>query len=425
MPMVSATGRESTAAYGAAPNQRPPPGRRDRHMTAVTSTLGHPRPKEHARVPPLPVRTARRAPPRRRRPGHPPAAPAGRAGAGAGGLSTRCRTRRATAVSTSATPRLTRTAVRHLATVLPCERGAVVAMIGPRAVGLAQWARYADERHVADVAVAVGDRHQKRGLGAALVAAGAAAAARSGASHVAATVHPESRTVLGWLLGAGAVPRPGHAGRAPRRGDRAGRSPRRASEPSASASPHEARDRALGAARPAGPVRRALHGVERRAEGRPVPAAVLGDVGAGGPDRDRHRAGAGQPVDAGAVAAQVASVGPRATTVVRVRRHVDAVVGRQKSPPTASPGAVLRKESENTPPASEAGIVDSRDGPGAAAVARVEDPRRAATRGQPGVAGPGGDQAGPLAAKPNSPSRRPASRLGSTTTRTRRRCGSR
>ena len=27
---------------------------------------------------------------------------------------------------------------------------------------------------------------------------------------MAATVHPESRTVLGWLHGGGAVPRPGH-----------------------------------------------------------------------------------------------------------------------------------------------------------------------------------------------------------------------
>ena len=231
----------------------------------------------------------------------------------------------------AATPRLTRTALRHLATVRPCERGAVVAMIGPRAVGLAQWARYAGERHVADVAVAVGDRYQKRGLGAALVAAGTVAAARSGVTHVAATVHPDSRTVLGWLQGAGAVSRPGHAGELlveatalvdhleVQRAERLGLSA--SSRATAPAGPLAQQD----------PSVRALHRVVRRVvERRPVPAAVVGDVAAGRPDRDRRRAAAGQPVDAGAVAAEVAAVGPRPSAVVRVRRHVHTVVRDQE-----------------------------------------------------------------------------------------------
>jgi predicted N-acetyltransferase YhbS len=112
----------------------------------------------------------------------------------------------------TATPRLTTSALRHLATVRACERGAVVAMVGVRAVGLAQWARYDEEPGVADLAVAVGDRHQRRGLGGALVATATRAAIRAGVSHIAATVHPESHTVVGWLRGAGAVPRPGHTG---------------------------------------------------------------------------------------------------------------------------------------------------------------------------------------------------------------------
>lgn len=112
----------------------------------------------------------------------------------------------------AATPRLTGTALRHLARVVACERGAVVAMIGTRAVGIAQWARYADEPHVAELAVAVGDRFQQRGIGRALVATAAGGVARAGVAQVSATVHPESRTVLRWMQGGGAVPRPGHAG---------------------------------------------------------------------------------------------------------------------------------------------------------------------------------------------------------------------
>ena len=182
-------------------------------------------------------------PPRRRRAGHPPAAAAGRAGAGPGGL---------------------RRAVGHLA-LPPLPRGHTAAdrdraaPPGPRAA-LRAGSRGRDDRDRVRSASRSGRGTPTSGTwptspwpsGTATRSAASerrwwrpARRCRPGqaSTHVAAAVHPESRTVLGWLQGARRRVEARASRRAPRRGDRAGRSPRGASGPSASASARETRHR--------------------------------------------------------------------------------------------------------------------------------------------------------------------------------------
>ena len=303
----------------------------------------------------------------------------------------------------AATPRLTGTALRHLARVVACERGAVVAMIGARAVGVAQWARYADEPHVAELAVAVGDRFQQRGIGRALVATAAGGVVRAGVAHDRGHGPPreQDRPALDAGRRRRTATRP--CGRAPRRGGRAGPIPGRPAERPAHrlrVTP-ESRHRAGRPARPARAVRRALHRVVRRVVERPpVPAAVVADVAARRPDRHRGGSRARQPVDPRAVAAEVAAVGPRAPTVVGVRRHVHAVVGRREV--AADRQHLARTAGGQREHATGLGGRDGgvRHRPGVPAVAGVEHPGRAAARGEVDVVPPGRHQAGAAGREP-------------------------
>lgn len=68
------------------------------------------------------------------------------------------------------TPRLTAATLRALASVEEGVRGAVVALVDGRAVGLAQWARDPAHSRRAELAIAVADAHQGVGLGRTMVA---------------------------------------------------------------------------------------------------------------------------------------------------------------------------------------------------------------------------------------------------------------
>ena len=114
-----------------------------------------------------------------------------------------------------------------------------------------------------------------------------------------------------------------------------------------------------------------------------------------GPTATAVRGAPDTQLDTRAVAAEVAAVGPGPAAVAGVRRGVGAVVGRGEVAADRDPLRGLRNASENTPPASAAGIVESATRPGVAR-GRGEWKTRAAAAagGQPDVAAARGDQAG-------------------------------
>ena len=131
-----------------------------------------------------------------------------------------------------------------------------------------------------------------------------------------------------------------------------------------------------------------------------VPIAVqvlppsVGDVGAVGTDGDRGLR-EGHPGGTGAVAADVAAAGPGGAAVRGAGGHPLAVVLLEEVAADRDAGrAGAHGEREH---AAAVGVRrDGRpgDGPGLAVVGGVEDPRRGAARGDPGVLDAGGDHAG-------------------------------
>lgn len=106
------------------------------------------------------------------------------------------------------TPRLTSAALRALATVEDGSRGALVALADGGAVGLAQWARDPACARRAEMAMAVVDAHQGRGIGRALVTRLAEVLVHQGIQELVCLVHHENARVRGMLhrLGASRVP---------------------------------------------------------------------------------------------------------------------------------------------------------------------------------------------------------------------------
>lgn len=93
------------------------------------------------------------------------------------------------------TPRLTDAALRSLATVEKGVRGAMVALVGGHAVGLAQWARDPARPQRAELAMAVADAHQGRGNGRALLTRIAEEVAAHGIDELVCHVHHENARV--------------------------------------------------------------------------------------------------------------------------------------------------------------------------------------------------------------------------------------
>ncbi len=102
------------------------------------------------------------------------------------------------------TPRLTSYALQQLSAVEPGRHVAVVATLDGSSIAMARWIRLGPGSDTAELSVEVGDVHQRRGLGMALVAATATNAATHGISWFIATVHPENRRASGALWAAGA-----------------------------------------------------------------------------------------------------------------------------------------------------------------------------------------------------------------------------
>ena len=92
-----------------------------------------------------------------------------------------------------------------------CGREAVAAFTGEegRAVGLARFVRDAADRSVAEIAFAVGDEWQGRGLGRLLVRELAELAAAQGITRFSARVHPSNAPALALLRGLGHIERSG------------------------------------------------------------------------------------------------------------------------------------------------------------------------------------------------------------------------
>lgn len=109
----------------------------------------------------------------------------------------------------AATPRLTSRAIRHLSSVEAGRHVVVVATLHGRGIGLARWVRLRHEPSTAELAAAVSDAYQGRGLGKALVGAAAVSALTAGVSRFMASVHPENRRVRDALHAAGARSLPG------------------------------------------------------------------------------------------------------------------------------------------------------------------------------------------------------------------------
>ncbi len=111
----------------------------------------------------------------------------------------------------SPTPRLTAATLRALATVEYGVRGAVVALVNGRAVGLAQWVRDPEHARRAELALAVADAHQGVGLGRTLVARLAEELPAQGIHELACVVHHENQRVRHTLRRLGARREPGGA----------------------------------------------------------------------------------------------------------------------------------------------------------------------------------------------------------------------
>jgi ribosomal protein S18 acetylase RimI-like enzyme len=103
------------------------------------------------------------------------------------------------------TPRLTGVMRRALSDVDHVRHVAWIARIDGRAIGLGSFVRHTDDPTTADVALAVADRHQRSGVGRALLRILSAAAARRGVRAFSFTVDPYNRAALALLRAAGAV----------------------------------------------------------------------------------------------------------------------------------------------------------------------------------------------------------------------------
>lgn len=104
----------------------------------------------------------------------------------------------------AATPRLSAPALRALATVEEGRRSGVIALIDGTAVGVAQWVRDPLSPERAELSASVVDRHQRSGLGRAMVTWLARAAESCGVRELVCHVHPDNRLVRDrlFLLGA-------------------------------------------------------------------------------------------------------------------------------------------------------------------------------------------------------------------------------
>jgi len=120
----------------------------------------------------------------------------------------------------ASTPRLSGTAARHLADVDHQRHVALVATVDGRTAGIGRYVRYAGNPREADIAIAVVDAQQRRGLGRLLLAALGAVASRSGVETFTYLVHPQNDACVallrpvaglltlsdGELVGSGPVP---------------------------------------------------------------------------------------------------------------------------------------------------------------------------------------------------------------------------
>jgi GNAT superfamily N-acetyltransferase len=120
----------------------------------------------------------------------------------------------------ASTPRLTGSAARQLAGVDHRRHVALVATVDGRTVGIGRYVREADNPRQADIAIAVVDAEQRRGLGSLLLAALGAVASSSGVATFTYLVHPQNQACVallrplggaltladGELVGSGPVP---------------------------------------------------------------------------------------------------------------------------------------------------------------------------------------------------------------------------
>jgi ribosomal protein S18 acetylase RimI-like enzyme len=96
--------------------------------------------------------------------------------------------------------------LRHLLAVDGCRHTAMVAMVDQECVGIARYVALSGEPGVAEVAVTVADRHQRRGIARLLVEALRTPAANAGVHTFVYLVHPENRAALGLLRSLGVQP---------------------------------------------------------------------------------------------------------------------------------------------------------------------------------------------------------------------------
>jgi GNAT superfamily N-acetyltransferase len=97
--------------------------------------------------------------------------------------------------------------LRHLLAVDGHRHVAMVATVGGECVGIARYLALSDEPGVAEVAVTVTDRYQRRGIGRLLVEALRAPAVRAGITTFLYLVHPSNRAALGLVRSLGVQPR--------------------------------------------------------------------------------------------------------------------------------------------------------------------------------------------------------------------------
>lgn len=108
----------------------------------------------------------------------------------------------------SPTPRLTEGLVRGLAEVRDGHQGSLIAFADGHAVGHVMWVREAERARRAEVAVAVADAFQGRGLGKALIHRAARHVATLGVSELLCHVHYDNARIRGLLSALG-----GHRGK--------------------------------------------------------------------------------------------------------------------------------------------------------------------------------------------------------------------
>lgn len=106
-------------------------------------------------------------------------------------------------------PHLPPRLLRHLSTLTRGAHEASVAEVDGRTVAVARWIRLTGRPTTAELAVAVADEYQGRGLARVLVAAVARSAQAAGVRSFVCTVHPENSAALAGLRAAGAWTTPG------------------------------------------------------------------------------------------------------------------------------------------------------------------------------------------------------------------------